>query len=776
MAHPDVPAEQAHITRAYARLRAMRELAQAGLDEALAERGGTFQSYTERDIKVRASLHRLEQLQIGDSPLVFGRIDRAGDEGAEVFHLGRVAVDDDQHEPLVVDWRAPVAEPFYRATGAHPMGLLLRRHFLTEGRRVVDLEDERFGAGGADDPVEGAGSGPQLLLTVLDQSRTGRMRDIVATVQREQDEIIRAPLPGILVVQGGPGTGKTAVALHRAAYLLYTHRFPLEQQGVLVVGPNPTFLRYIGQVLPSLGESGVRLSTIGGLVSDLRPSATEPRSTATLKGDPRMAEVLAKAVRDRERPLRSALELPYGATVLRLEREMSRRAVAAARRRRGPHNAGRRHLESLIFQELAAELRRKWEAGAISRADDADPPSARELSRELRHVPAVAEALERMWPVLSARELLHDLFGARPLVDLAASGVLTEAERAQLVRDRAPSAAEAAFTVADLALLDEARTLLGPRPTKGARAGGGVAAGTQEIAAYGHIVVDEAQDLTPMQLRMLARRSISGSMTVVGDIAQATGPSAVTKWEEVTAHLGPEESVRRVDLTVNYRTPSEIMDVAARVLRAATPGVKAPESVRYGGAPPTVVSLPEAASDSGAAEAARLVTSGLPAAGSSVSGAGTSVLLVPGSLLDEARAALDATGVPFGAVGHGALDESVNLLLVEDAKGLEFDTVVLLEPARVQRESPSGLRSLYVALTRATRTLAIVHREPLPEALRDAFASVETGRPRREAKNASEPSYPTAAAAGAQKSRDGASSAEMTDNGADHIPGRRAAR
>ncbi|MBV9660431.1 MAG: AAA family ATPase, partial [Acidimicrobiales bacterium] len=262
MAHPDVPAEQAHVDLAYQRLAAMRAAAEAMLQDAFGERGGTFQAVTERDIRVRNSLGRLEHLQLGRESLVFGRIDRTSQSGGgvEAFHIGRLAISAEDQEPLVVDWRAPVAEPFYRATGAHPMGLARRRHFLAEGPTVVDLEDELFDTEG-DDAGRGLGlSGPQVLFSSLERSRSGRMRDIVATVQREQDEIIRAPLPGIMVVQGGPGTGKTAVALHRAAYLLYTHRFPLESQGVLVLGPNPTFLRYIEHVLPSLDETGVELS------------------------------------------------------------------------------------------------------------------------------------------------------------------------------------------------------------------------------------------------------------------------------------------------------------------------------------------------------------------------------------------------------------------------------------------------------------------------------------------------------------------------------------
>src|SRR5687767_6600962 len=289
--HPELEAEQAHIDRAYERLEALRATARETLDIVLKQRGGTFQAVEEREVMVGTMLQRLSQLDIGRESLVFGRIDR--DEG-EHFHIGRLAVSAEDQEPLVVDWRAPVAEPFYRATGRHPLGLRRRRHFLAEGRRLLAIEDEHFGVEGEEPGEDGEEAGLGLvgtgvLLAALERSRTGRMRDIVATVQREQDEIIRAPLPGVLVVQGGPGTGKTAVALHRAAYLLYTHRFPLERQGVLVVGPNPLFLTYISHVLPSLGETGVALTTVEGLRPEVRARRSEPVAVARVKGDARMA-------------------------------------------------------------------------------------------------------------------------------------------------------------------------------------------------------------------------------------------------------------------------------------------------------------------------------------------------------------------------------------------------------------------------------------------------------------------------------------------------------
>ncbi len=802
MAHPDLPAEQAHLDRALARLEAVRAQTQDHLREALRERGGTFQSFTERDIRVRHSLNRLEKLELGREALIFGRIDAAvlpdvpgtgavgaavgagrlaaaldaGNGAVESFHIGRLALSDPDHEPLVVDWRAPVAEPFYRATGAHPMGLRRRRHFLTEGRRVLDLEDELFAPGGSLGAAETLGlSGPSVLMTALSRAHTGRMRDIVATVQAEQDEIIRAPLPGVLVVQGGPGTGKTAVALHRAAYLLYTHRFPLEGQGVLVVGPNPTFLRYIDQVLPSLGETGVEMSTAAGLYRQSRPTATESASTARLKGDPRMARFVRRAVLQRERPLRKTVQIPYGRSVLTLTPEASAVIVAAAKRRAGPHNARRRVVETLLWQHLADQLAAQAErwAGPSRDGTGADeatghtgqagtgqavgtgqagtgqavgtgqagtgqgtgqaagtghggtgpagtgtaaPPQRRpaELGDALRRRPEVVEALERMWPRLTAEALWHDLLGAKPLIEVAARGILSPAEADVLYRPRRASEHEVGWTPADIPLLDEASWLLGPlRPAP---------ADERQHRTHGHIVVDEVQDLTPMELRMVGRRSLSGSMTLVGDIAQATGPWAAGSWDDVVAYLPARRGWRLANLSVSYRAPSEVMELAAAVLAAALPGVEAPEPVRQTGQGPRF--LPWVASGGGDEDGtfgslvARTTEEEVRAVASTSGGEDGSVgVLVPAALMDEVRGALERGGVPAGEAGAGALDAQVSLLALVNAKGLEFDSVIVVEPARIVEEQGQGLRALYVALTRCTRRLAIVYREPLPAPL-----------------------------------------------------------
>ncbi|MGH8980607.1 MAG: HelD family protein, partial [Acidimicrobiales bacterium] len=639
----DLREEQEFLDRAYQGLEEMRGEASRMLESVLdVGRGGTFQSRTERDIVVRTSMARLAQLAIGDQALCFGRIDRAPEQGGvhgdgdggmngdggdgESFHIGRLAVSAPDHEPLVVDWRAPVAEPFYRATGLDPQGLARRRHLAVSGTTVTGVEDEYFrlpnGTAPGGTPGRTGGSagtvpegvldpaalgGPGALLAALGQARTGHMGDIIATIQREQDEIIRSPLPGVLMVQGGPGTGKTAVALHRAAYLLYTHRFPLERQGVLVVGPNPLFLRYIERVLPSLGETGVVLSTVAGLVPEIKVRGADDSNVARLKGEARMATVVARAVRTRQRPLRDDLDVPFGATTLHLRAAETEQIVASARRRPGPHNSRRRYVEQQVLHRLAVQYDRTRrraaedgagpaaQEGAASETSETSETGFADLGRQIRRLPVVSAALDRMWPRLSPHELLHDLYGAKPLLAAAGRGVLDDAELASLFRPRSDSLEEVGWTVPDAALVDEARALLGPRRPRSRRRAepaervehlrdefgfwpvglsiapvvAGASPEEEDIRSFGHIVVDEAQDLSPMQLRMLVRRSISGSMTVVGDVAQATGPWAPSGWEDVARYLTPTRPARMVELTVGYRTPAEVMEIAEGVLRVA---------------------------------------------------------------------------------------------------------------------------------------------------------------------------------------------------------------
>jgi len=571
------------------------------------------------------------------------------------------------------------------------MGLARRRHFAMKGREVLALEDELFGEGHLGVTGESGLSGYSTLLAALESRRTGQLGDIVGTIQAEQDEIIRSSQAGVLVVQGGPGTGKTVVALHRAAYLLYTYRFPLEDQGVLVIGPNRVFLRYIERVLPSLGEAGVDLVVLADLVPDVELGATETRAAARVKGDVRMANVLAKAVRDRERPLREDLVVPYGVTTLRLTVADSDRIVKSARRRYRRHNPARRFVENEVFAALAASSRIET--------------SGEEVRDRIRHHDDVRAALERMWPVLTPPDFLHDLFGSRALLRLAASRWLHEGEWTALRRDRKADRNEVVWSEADIALLDEARELLGPRSARSA------AASDNDIRTYGHIVVDEVQDLTPMQLRMVARRSLNGSMTVVGDIAQATGPFAPDDWSEVLAHLPDRRAPRITELTVGYRIPSQVMAMANRILRVAAPRIAPPRAVREGDLPPAVVRVEPGGLGAAIADAVRDLGRDLGDAGIAV--------VSPGSLVDVVSAALDEAGIEHGLAASRGLESDVTVVPVALAKGLELDGVVLVEPARVVAEERQGLRALYVALTRATRRLTVVHADPLPEALID---------------------------------------------------------
>jgi DNA helicase IV len=774
--HPELHDEQEFLDRAFNGLEFMRGEARQMLEGVLdLGRGGTFQSRTERDIVVRTSLARLEQLDIGDQALYFGRIDRLPEPGerallGESFHIGRLAVSGPDHEPLVVDWRAPVAEPFYRATGLDPQGLARRRHLAVRGRSVVGLEDEYFvdpegrparaiadvageGSAAAGERLLSEGmvlGGPGALLSALGQARTGHMGDIIGTIQREQDEIIRSPLAGVLIVQGGPGTGKTAVALHRAAYLLYTHRFPLERQGVLVVGPNPLFLRYIEQVLPSLGETGVSLSTVSGLVSEVRVRGVDDPAAAKLKGDVRMVKVLARAVRTRQRPLRHDVEVPFGASVLRLRASATEEIVALARRRPGTHNARRRFVESQVVRALADDYRARLSRSGIDTGEDR--PSQEEqndLAQRLRRVPEVSEALDRMWPRLSPHEFLHDLLGARPLLSAAGKGTLTPVEMARLYRPRSASLDAVPWTAGDTALIDEARTLLGPRRSGRANrnrvqrvddatanevgfwpqglaqspmpTGPTSSSADDEIRSFGHIVVDEVQGLSPMQLRMLARRSLSGSMTVVGDIAQATGPWAPRNWDDITRHLSPQRPPRLVELTVSYRTPSEVVALAAQVLAVAAPSISPPRPVRQSGFTPQIRQVSRAHLASSVAEVAAVEVAAVAP--------GRVAVLGPAVLLPELTRALVDAGLdpidPRDPNGDG-LAAGLVVLPADETNGLEFDSVVVVEPSLVAAvgdepagEAPPvattrGLRTLYVALTRPTKRLTIVHAEPLP--------------------------------------------------------------
>jgi DNA helicase IV len=681
--HPDLEAEQAYVDHAYECLDASRQRVLSLRKLSVLGPGGTFQAREEREVIEETIRARLTQLEFGDVALVFGRIDPADTD--ERFYIGRIAVADETQEPVVVDWRAPIAEPFYRATGRNPLGLARRRHFATRGRRVLDIEDEVFVGGEAGDALDGI-VGRGALTAALERGRTGRLGDIVATIQTEQDEIIRAPLGGVLVVQGGPGTGKTVVALHRAAYLLYTHRFPLEGQGVLVVGPNRLYLRYIERVLPSLGEAGVELALLGDLVPEQIRDGRGDTLAEQVKGDLRMIQVVGKAVRDRERPLREELVVPFGVINLRCSPEASEQIVRSARRRARTHNAGRRFVEQGLWEELAASSRGELDPDVVS--------------ERVRSTDIVRAALERMWPVLTPADLLRDLFGSRALLKLASSKWLSEEEQAALFMERGERADDGRWMLADVPLLDEARVVLGPRPRS---------KDEDEVRTYGHIVVDEAQDLTMMQLRMLARRSLGGSMTVVGDIAQATGPWSPPGWDAVLANLPSRKEPRVAELSIGYRTPGSVMRLANKVLAVAAPELTPPQAIREGDEDPEVLAV------EGDELVARVAS--LAAAERDLVGDGNVAIVVPDSLLGAVADGLRAAEVDFGEAARNGLEAQVNLVPVRLVKGLELDSVIVVEPARIVAEEPQGLRALYVALTRSTQRLAVVHAEPLPAAL-----------------------------------------------------------
>ncbi|MER6506033.1 ATP-binding domain-containing protein [Nonomuraea sp. NPDC001636] len=709
---------------------------------------GTMQNRSERDSFADMYAGRLARLWAVERGLVFGRLDHV-EEGR--LYIGKLGLTDDEQRRLLIDWRAPVAQPFYRATPAAPMGVTRRRHLQTRERSVVGVDDDLLDLDALTDDDRATLNGEAALLAALDERRTGRMRDIVATIQAEQDRVIRSDLNGVLVVQGGPGTGKTVVALHRAAYLLYTHRERLERRGVLILGPNLTFLRYIEQVLPSLGETDVLLSTVGELYPGVTATRRDRPEVAAVKGDARMAQVIERAVRERQKVPRKPIELAMGRLTLTVDRAMLDAAKNKAVRSRRPHNQARAVFVRSLLNALARQQARKIGKGLIDDDELAD------LREELRTEPVVKAALNRLWPYLTPQRLLLGLYGSPERLD-AAGGVLSPAERALLRRDSAE------WTDADVPLLDEAAELLGDIDEHVLRAsamqaeeelaaarqaeehqreaelayarevleltglsdvmeaerlaerqrGDGPYLTTAERAAadrtwaYGHVIVDEAQELSPMAWRAVMRRCPTRSMTIVGDIAQTGSAAGARSWAQV---LDPYVAGRwrQERLTVNYRTPVELMEVAARVLATIDPALEAPTSVRELGARPWSAPL-----------------SALPElAGAEVGEGGKVAVVVPDALLDTLGARLVAavegaavvTPGAGRAAGAAALDAPLAVMGVADAKGLEFDSVIVAEPDLIAAQSPRGPSDLYVALTRATQRLGVVHEGPLSQAL-----------------------------------------------------------
>lgn len=687
--HPELASEQAHIDQAYRRLDETRNEALRLKDMVEVGRGGTNQARWEREVINENISTRLKGLHLGERSLCFGRIDQGEDAGGGSYHIGRIAVADSNQEPLIVDWRAPIAEAFYRATGRDPHGLVRRRHFISRGRSLLGLEDEFFGdALGAESVVV---NGKQLrgegaLIHALEENRTGRLNDIVGTIQGEQDEIIRAALPGVLVVQGGPGTGKTVVALHRAAFLLYSHRFPLEGQGVLVVGPNRLFLGYIEQVLPSLGEAGAQLAVLADLVGGVRVQGRDSQAAARIKGDLKMVSFLKRALRDRQRPLRQDLVVGFGVRKLHLRAAETQIIVEQARRRYRTHNGARKYVEASVFEALAA-----------THPDGADPEVVKE---QLGGAYEIREALDWIWPLLTPGQLLHDLFGSETLIASAGRN-LDDQEEAALVRAWEPSGdvSRRVWTVDDVPVLDEAREMLGARPGKRA---------DDLVRTFGHIVVDEAQDLSPMQLRMLTRRSLNGSMTIVGDIAQSTGAWAHNSWQEVLDHLPERHEPRRSELTVGYRIPGPTMELGAAILKVAAPDLKPPVAVRSDGEKPKFVSVPEPG---------EVVNEVVAQAVSEADfdGTGNIAVVCPQSIFEPVVEAFANAGVAVGRAPQDGLEKQITIVPINLVKGLEVDATIVVEPSKIFSEEPQGARSLYVACTRATKRVTLVHNLDLPD-------------------------------------------------------------
>jgi DNA helicase IV len=638
--HPELALEQAYVDHAYecvADIRRQLERVAEAID-APEYQAAHFEAWARK---------RLETFEDIERGLVFGRLDLDGLEPK--LYVGRRWV----HEgdtPLVVNWQAPAARPFYTATVTEPQGVTLRRRFRNEGRTLLDLFDEPLD-GSAGDVVHGVAD---ILLEELDRSRDERMRDIVATIQADQYRLITREPEGVLVIQGGPGTGKTAVGLHRASWLLYTHRAELERNGVLVVGPNPIFMDYISHVLPMLGEDRVEQRSIDELAG-FRATRTDPVEIARAKGDTRMAEVLAAAIPTLPVAPDELAGVRIDGAYLYLEPEQITELIEEAQESSRSYADSRERFRTLFVRRLYEQYNRKL--------DDLAFRNFEELEKAIRSF--TSGVLDKAFPKVKPEQLVR-----RVLADegIAARG----------------------WSDADLPLLDEARALLDGPPVP-----------------HGHVIVDEAQDLTPMQLRMLARRS-TGPMTILGDIAQASGAFSYHRWEEVLEHLASDAPVDVQELRLAYRVPREVMELALPLLPLIAPDVAPPIAYRSGDEPPRFVETAKS----------ELVATAASEAANEALREGRTALIAPASLLKKIDPALGSV-LDTGASAFDDVDDTVRTLTPRAAKGLEFDRVVLVEPAAVVDElgGVDGLRALYVALTRATKTLVIVHARPLPEPL-----------------------------------------------------------
>ena len=653
MAHPELAAEQAYVDNAYAcleRMRATLERTQSAMATEFAALN--MEAWAKR---------RMRTFEDAERGLVFGRITL--DATPRPLYVGRRWVNDEQQDALVVNWQAPAARPFYTATPSEPRGVTQRRRYRSDGRRIVDISDESLDG----TAVEGAAVS-DFLLEELERRRESRMRDIVATIQSDQYRLITAEPEGALVVQGGPGTGKTAVGLHRASWLLYTHREQLRR--VLVVGPNPTFMDYVSHVLPALGEDAVEQRAISELLDGIATGREEAPDVARLKADPRLREVVARAVELAVRPAPVEL-VSYADGVFVSVKERDVEALLEAALVSGePLGRARERFRMAVLRRFYERYGERLGPAALRSFD--------ELERALRKGGFLQRWLDRVLPLPRAERLVARLLTSPSALAAAAEGILEPSERKLLLRDRPRRAADLVWSDHDLPLLDEARTLLEGPPR-----------------AYGHVIVDEAQDLSPMQLLAISRRAVDGSLTILGDVAQATGPVVYRRWQELEPYLPEDVEVTVEELRHAYRVPAEIMDLALPLLEQIAPDVEPPLAYRRGGEPPRLVPVGEQ----------ELWHAALREAAALAERDGLVAVIVP-------------RGLDSGGEAGDAFDELVvPVLTPRQAKGLEFDHVVVVEPAAIAEDGEQGLRELYVALTRPTRTLVVVHARPLPGAL-----------------------------------------------------------
>jgi DNA helicase IV len=646
VSHPDLAAEQAYVDEAYDCLDRMREAliraADAGATEVAAE---AIESWANERLRTFADAER---------GLCFGRID--SEEASDAIYVGRRWVHDDDRGALIVNWQAPAARPFYTATPAEPHGVTLRRRFRTRGRTLTGISDEALDGSLAD----AAAAVDDFLLEELERARDARMRDIVATIQADQYHLIaREPEPP-LVIQGGPGTGKTAVGLHRASFLLYAHRSELRR--VLVVGPNPAFMEYVSHVLPTLGEESVDQRALGELVDGVAVTRADSLDVQRLKADPRLGEVVRRAGAQASEGVPQELVVRLEGRFVGVEADEVGELLDEARAELGLTSVARERFRMNVLRRFYEDYGVRLGGQAFRNFD--------EVERALRKDGRLTRFLDRAWPAPKPEQVVRRLLASREGLAAAADGLLDDAERELLRRPRS------GWSDADLPLIDEARALLTAAPTQ-----------------YGHVIVDEAQDLTPMQLRMVERRA-AGAFTVLGDIAQATGPIPYGRWEELLPHLPGGERAQVAELRHAYRVPREIMAIALPLLERIAPDVEPPLAYRAGAEPPRIVHG-DPPLQAGYEEAARLGGD-----------EGLLAIIVPPSLR--------------GTTAGSLFDESrIAVLTPREAKGMEFDHVIVVEPALIVEEAVEGqgLRELYVALTRPTTTLVVVHSRPLPPEL-----------------------------------------------------------